>query len=128
MTEFALYFEATPTGTAGANDYFEVTGVQMELGSVATTFKRAGGTFQGELAACQRYYWRNTAPNSAGNQGMASGISEQTTNAQVILPLPVVMRVKTTAVDWSAVGTNIITRVKLKINKRNLITLFSRGA
>jgi hypothetical protein len=34
------------------------TGIQLELGNVPTAFSRAGGTIQGELAACQRYYWR----------------------------------------------------------------------
>jgi hypothetical protein len=36
--------------------YWEIAQAQLELGSVATSFSRAGGTLAGELAACQRYY------------------------------------------------------------------------
>jgi len=38
------------------NDYFEFTNMQLESGAVATPFTRAGGTYGGELALCQRYF------------------------------------------------------------------------
>lgn len=53
-TQFGINFGYAPTGTAGANDYFEVSNVQLELGSVATAFERR--PYPVELLLCQRYY------------------------------------------------------------------------
>lgn len=48
------------TGSIGIqNNTFDIWGVQVEAGSVATPFTTATGTIQGELAACQRYYYQS---------------------------------------------------------------------
>ena len=97
-TELAPRFIFTPTGTAGAADYFEITGVQLEVGSVATPYNRMSGTIQGELSACQRYYWRNTAPTATA---ISYAIGRTSTQADIVLTLPVTMRTNPTAVESS---------------------------
>jgi hypothetical protein len=75
------------------NDTYTVdfSQVQLEVGSVATSFTRAGGTLQGELAACQRYYYRLVSGSTYGvfNQ---YGIASSSTNIVSGLALPVTMR------------------------------------
>lgn len=103
-TQLAIRVTYTPTGTAGAADYFEITGVQLELGSTATTFSRAGGTIQGELAACQRYYFRTSANASNDYAGYCMGYALNSTTAYGWLNLPVSMRIPPTALDYSNIA------------------------
>ena len=74
VTQASIYLTWTPTGTAGAADYFEIDDVQLEVAPFATPFERR--PFEAELRACQRHYWKSfpyaTAP--AQNAGMTGAL------------------------------------------------------
>jgi hypothetical protein len=71
-TQLYMIFEMVPTGTAGANDYFEITGVQLEAGAVATPFESED--FGTTLAKCQRYFEKSY--NIGTTPGTASTLDE----------------------------------------------------
>jgi hypothetical protein len=102
ITEIGLLTVFNPTGTAGANDWYEITGVQVELGSYPTTFSRAGGTIQGELAACQRYF---QAYDIGSNQrAPGTGLVNLTTEANIIVKYFCPMRTAPTLSTSGTVG------------------------
>jgi hypothetical protein len=98
-TEITFRLGHDPVGTAGANDWYEVTGVQLEAGSVATPFVRAATTLQGELAACQRYFQVFTG--NAVQENVGAGQCYATTNALIHMSFMTTLRAAPT-VSFSA--------------------------
>jgi hypothetical protein len=56
VSQLGLLFSYIPNGTAGANDWFEITGVQIETGQQVNVFTRTFQNPVGEEFACYRYY------------------------------------------------------------------------
>jgi hypothetical protein len=109
-TEIALYFNWGPAGTAGAADYADVTGVQIDIGSVALPFRTYAATIQGELSAAQRYYFRMGANNGGTTAAYASygaGYGASSTITEYIIPSPVQMRIAPTSVDYANLGASV---------------------
>jgi hypothetical protein len=102
---FGSVFDYNPVGTAGAADFFEVTGTQIDFGSTALAFRRSGGTIQGELSACQRYYFRLTAGSSYGASPFGFGCAGSTTSLSAIVQHPVTLRSQATVIDFSTIGS-----------------------
>ena len=69
-----IEFRHTPVGTAGANDWYEITGVQLEIGTTATTFEHR--SIGEELIRCQRYFqfveYAHAIARSSTNTGSVS--------------------------------------------------------
>lgn len=95
----ANYLSATGAtsvvGTNGATFY--ITGVQLEVGSVATPFERR--PYGTELALCQRYYYKVKATGGDGHFG--NSYNANTTSATGLTLFPVTMRTKPTALEQS---------------------------
>ena len=73
---FSSDYDST-SGTAGANDYIDITGVQLELGSVATDFEHR--SYGEELALCQRYYEAGSWPNYFRMMDTSDGYTQHVT-------------------------------------------------
>jgi hypothetical protein len=83
----------------------DLWGVQLEAGSVATPFTTATGTIQGELAACQRYFYRVTA---TGGDSLFSMGSQYTAGTNFgFVQMPVTMRVAPSASINSLSNINV---------------------
>ena len=76
----------------------DFVGFQVELGSTATSFQTASGTIGGELALCQRYYFRNSTQSGT----YALGFASSTTGSRYLVNFPVSMRVSPTAIEYGA--------------------------
>jgi hypothetical protein len=133
VKEFAFYSYWTPVGTAGANDWIEITGVQLDLGtytaSSTPTFRRSGGTLAGELAACQRYF--QIIGGDDAFEYFAIGSNTSTTDAIGVVPLKQTMRTSptltfTTASNYrvtEGVTANTVTSAATNISAKNTVSI-----
>ena len=109
------------SGTIASNT-LDLWGVQLEAGSIATPFQTATGTIAGELAACQRYYFRNAPGTTNGTMGNC--IASSTTNGSTLVELQTTMRVVPTSIDFSDIrfllpGVNAYTITAATLNAGN---------
>ena len=117
LTETLLSLAGKTVGTDG-NDYVEffaiisnsanatltVTNIQVEPGSVANDFRRNADSLQGELAACQRYYFKLSSPGSFTSLGF--GQCTSATEASIGIPFPVEMRTNPGSLEQTGVAGN----------------------
>jgi hypothetical protein len=104
VNQIMVLFSYTPTGTAGANEWFQIEGVQLEIAAAASAFSRNAGTIQGELAACQRYYFRGNANASGNYVTFGLGMARTTSDIEAVINFPVAMRVAPTSIDYSTLA------------------------
>jgi hypothetical protein len=103
--DVATSSQADFTDSTSNNIY--ITGVQLEVGTVATPFERR--SYGQELALCQRYYYRVlSTPVNVGNYARlsVSGLSASSTTAFVQVMFPVTMRTAPSSVETTGTPSN----------------------
>jgi hypothetical protein len=100
--------------TSGAT--FQITGVQLEVGSTATPFEHR--SYGDELRRCQRYYFKGEGDPSSRNY---YGTVYSTTHGFVIIDFPVTMRAiptigytaRATSADFDSTSYNSVDRMAI---------------
>jgi hypothetical protein len=115
-----------------ATGTLDIWGVQLEAGSTASAFQTATGTKQGELAACQRYYFRAGISDAGTTSALTNfAFMQGTTTAVGLMALPVEMRSSPTSMDSSNIafrnssGTSVaISSVTLSVASTTSVMIY----
>jgi len=90
------------TWATTASATFDITGLQLEVGEVATAFEHR--SYGDELARCQRYYFRLTT--TSGDQSVAAGYNQNSNATRHLVHFPVTMRARATALEQSGTASD----------------------
>ena len=101
------YPDMTTTWYETNDATWELTGVQLEVGSQATPFEHLG--FGEELSLCRRYYYRESIENTEYFNGLGKADSDGN-SIDLNLRFPVRMRTSPTALEQAGDGTNYLIR------------------
>jgi len=122
----------TATIFENTNDHIFITGVQLEVGSVATDFEHR--SFGDEFLRCARYYYKLSA--GGGGSLVHTNVLQYYSSSSFfgcVLNLPVVMRAKPTAgldgtaSPWTASGSYNGSFTTLNLNRNSVQTLGTNG-
>jgi hypothetical protein len=91
---------------SATSNYWQITGVQLEVGDTATPFEFLPA--QQELAQCQRYYYRLSLNSSTNYGAIAAGYALTTSSAYYSVTNPTSMRVPAHTLGSSAADTFFI--------------------
>jgi len=98
---------ASNLGIGGStNDYWQITGVQLEVGNTATPFEHR--SFADELARCQRYYFKIGPLASQDYFGICE--AESSTSSVLIGEFPVTLRADPTALEQTGTAGDYVVR------------------
>ena len=125
ITQLGVSFTVTPVGTAGTNDWIDVTGVQLEVGTAATPYEKT--SYQQLVAACQRYFYRVGTPLQ-GAPTFGTGYATSTSNALITTPFPVTMRQPPSALLQSGTASNYTVGNLAVFTACNAVPTFARAS
>ena len=88
---------------SNTSNAFYVTGVQLEVGDVATAFEHR--SFGDDLAKCQRYYYRTAVLSN--DSTIAAGFNQNANAVRAVVHFPVTMRTAPTALEQSGTASDV---------------------
>ena len=130
INEWVTYSGSTRTpdmtntwaSTNGAT--FDLTGVQLEVGSAATPFEHR--TYGDELARCQRYYY--IVKGLSNGDDFGTGFNTNTVNCRPTIVFPVTMRSAPSALEQSGDATDYMVAHTTAETTCSAVPTFSAGS